>query len=100
VDEDQEVLARADDVPLDLIVKVAEAIALDCRDSPTTFGIYIDPVDERDRIADLPRVCRRNNLRALALPLRSWPGCRSVRCEIDGRTWHSPLPKIQSSAKR
>jgi hypothetical protein len=39
VDEDQEVLARADDVPLDLVVKVAEAIALDCRDSPTTFGI-------------------------------------------------------------
>src|SRR5205807_6851769 len=95
VHEDQEVLARADDVPLDLIVKVAEAITLDCRDPATTLGIQIGPINERDRIADLARVCRRDDLRTIARPFGRWSSGRSVGCEIDGRARHGCPPRMR-----
>src|SRR4029077_13270125 len=95
VDEDQEVLFRTNDVALNLIIKVTEPITLDCADRATTFGIQIDPVDERDCIADLARVCWRDDLIAVTPPLGGGTGCHPIGREVDGRAGHASLPNIQ-----
>src|SRR5690242_18685424 len=82
--EYQEVLTGPRNVSLDPVIKIAQPVILNCRNRSTSFSIRVGPVHERDRITDLARICRRDDLGAVILPLSCRAGSDPIRGKIYG----------------